>query len=77
MGMDGVKVFADGGDTRAKVNAGGYGFALFAYMESCFRETIDAAIPVGNANLGPDDDNFLTFDERKHILKLLISYVAK
>lgn len=77
MWMDRVRVFAAGGDTRAKGIANGYGYALYAAMDSCFQKTIDAAILVGDVKLGPDGDNFLTFEEHKLIVSSLLKHVAK
>lgn len=42
-----------------------------------FSEKIDEVILMGDVKLGPDGDNFLTFDEHRNIVALLLKHVAK
>lgn len=78
MWMQRVKVFANGGDTRAKGIANGYGHALYASMDTPYQKIIEAEIQLQKLTLGPvEDDQVLSYQEHKEKIEQILLVVAK
>lgn len=61
-----VRVFAKGGDTKAKGVANEMGHALYAAMDHCHKRVLDAKLQEGKLIMDLDDeDTTPSFQEQK------------
>lgn len=76
--MSRVRVYAMGGDNRAKGVANGFGHTLYLAMDESYRKVIDAEIQDGSLQLSPDDQSeSWTYEDQKRAVILMVNLVAK
>ena len=74
-----VRVFAKGGDTRAKGVASGFAYALYASMDDAYQKVIDSKLKDAAIHEEPDDDDdiVLPYMVQKALVERILKIVAK
>lgn len=76
--MSRVKVFANGGDTRAKGIASGFGHFLFAAMEKPYQKIVKAALRRKTLPLEPEElVDTPSYADQKKLVESILATVAK
>lgn len=75
--MERVRVFASGGDKKAKGVSNWYGHALYAGMEGACKKVIESELQLSTIVLGPFDDYVeRLYQEPKNIVEKILRKVA-
>lgn len=78
MRMQRVRVFANGGDTKAKGISKGSGLALYPGTEPASQKIIDAEMHHGKISLRPnDEEEVLSYQDHKEIIENFLQLVTK
>lgn len=76
--MKRVKIFASGGDGKAKGVLNGYGQVLYVGMDGSYLKVIDSKIILDRLSLGPlDDKEVFIYKDHKEIVDKMLSVVSK